>query len=122
MELQKSRRRIAALALFASVVTGSSLLTALPAQAAVFDCPTGQTCDWHGGNYDGTRWGTNGSVAVYSSSNAIRTSSMANRSTRGARWFVYENYGGVVSFFLSGGDVAQLGGGVYNDRWRSKTH
>lgn len=119
-KINRQRGTAAGVALTAALAL--PFVIATPAQAAVFDCPSGQSCDWHGGNYDGPRWGTNGSVAVYSATNDNRTSSIANRSTRGARWFNGVNYSGPTTWFLSGGDVAQFGTGIYNDVMSSKSH
>jgi hypothetical protein len=113
-----ARRAIASTLAALGLAVGASVVATSPASAAVFDCPSGYVCSWHGGNYDSTRYQTTGSVSTYSSTHNDKASSIANHKTGAATWYANSGYWG-LSWTLSGGDAAQLGGGIYNDIFSS---
>lgn len=96
------------------LVSDIGLLSAAPAQASVWNCGGGYACDWEDGGYSGPMWAHGGSRAVYPSGWDDRTSSIANHSRRTAQWFLEPNWAG-LTWRLSAGDAAELGGGVWND-------
>lgn len=112
------RRSVASALITAGIVAGATLVATQPATASVFDCPNGYVCSWHGGNYDSTRYQTTGSVSSYSATHNDKASSIANRKAGAATWYAHAGYWG-ASWTLSGGDAAQLGGGIYNDIFSS---
>lgn len=112
------RRTLASTLIAMGIVAGSTLVAATPASASVFDCPSGYVCSWVNGNYDGSRYQTTGSVSSYSATWNDKASSIANRKAGSATWYFEAGYWG-LSWTLSAGDAAQLGGGVYNDKFSS---
>ncbi len=121
-----NRRKNVLLGILSTAALATTLVVADPAQqtaeASVFNCPNGDSCDWFDANFSGTRWGGSVSVPVYSSSRDNRTSSITNRSARGARWFQGTNYSGVVSLYLAPGGLEQSLAFIYNDVFSSKAN
>lgn len=116
-EKQGVKARAFAIIVGASLAAGS-VLAAAPANASVYDCPSGNVCFWQGGNYDGSRWQGTGSVNTYTSTWNDTASSIANRKVGAATWYANSGYWG-LSWTLSSGDSSQLGGGIYNDIFSS---
>lgn len=90
-----ARRAIASTLAALGLAVGASVAAATPASAAVFDCPSGYVCSWHGGNYDSTRYQTTGSVQSYSSTHNDKASSIANRKTGPATWYAHRDHWGL---------------------------
>jgi len=119
MKIRKTAIAAAIAAVFLGIVG-----TALPAQAASSDCPSGAGCAWQDSGFEGREVGFNYNVADYGKIGIPgftlqdEISSVYNAGTTGrwARWYQDHNYTGNYKQFVPFAGRSNLADIGFNDR------